>query len=112
MPTSCCYTLVIRQITCQNGVRRVINNSYNNIEDGTTIQLSFGYTLTIVSRNQSNIVVRLQNNNYIPTMIFSIPDGSYKEFNVPKESGTITILVGAKRISCPTTTCCSQNNWR
>ena len=109
MENSCCYDLIIRQITCQNGIRRVINNVYSNIEDSTVIQLSFGYTLTIVSRTNSHVTVRLQNPNYIPTLLFSIPNNSYKEFNVPKESGTLVILVGVRATKCPSTNCCNTN---
>lgn len=109
MTNSCCYTLVIRQITCQNGVRRIIDNIYNNVEDGSVIQLSFGYTLTVVSRNSTSVLVRLENTNYIPTLIFSIPVDSYKEFNVPKESGSLIIFVGVKAAVCPTVNCCPNN---
>lgn len=109
MQNSCCYDLIIRQITCQNGIRRVINNVYSNIEDNTTIQLSFGYTLTVVSRTQAHVTVRLQNPNYIPTMLFSIPNNSFKEFNVPKESGTLIIFVGVRATKCPNTECCNTN---
>lgn len=110
MTNNCCYTLVIRQITCQNGVRRVINNAYTNIENDTVIQLSFGYTLTVVSRTTTHISVKLENPNYIPALIFSIPADSYKQLNVPKESGTLIIFVGVKRATCPTTQCCSSRN--
>jgi len=106
---SCCYTLVIRQVTCQNGIRRVINNVYNNVENGTVITLSFGYTLTVISRTTSDISVRLENPNYIPSIIFTIPVDSFKQFNVPKESGTLIISVGVKNTTCPTTECCSVN---
>lgn len=106
--TNCCYTLVIRQITCQNGIRKVIDNIYNNIEDGNIIQLSFGYTITVVSRTDCDVSIRLENANYIPTMIFIIPVNSYKEFNVPKESGSLVVYVGVKATSCPTTQCCSS----
>lgn len=108
MANSCCYTLVIRQVTCQNGVRREINNVYTNVEDNTTIPLSFGYSLTVLSRTTSHVVVRLQNPNYIPSLIFTIPVDSYKEFNVPKESGTLIIFIGVKRATCPSTQCCSR----
>ena len=106
--SSCCYTLVIRQVTCQNGIRRVINNVYNNVEDGTVITLSFGYRLTIISRTTSDISVRLENPNYIPSIIFTIPVDSFKEFNVPKESGTLIIFIGVKATACPTIQCCQE----
>lgn len=108
MGSSCCYNLVIRQVTCQNGVRKIIDNIYNNIEDGSVIQLSFGYTLTVVSRSSSAVSVRIENTNYIPTMIFSIPVDSFKEFNVPKESGSLIIFVGVNATTCPTVECCSN----
>lgn len=104
--SSCCYALIIRQVTCQNGLRRVTNNVYDNIENGTIIPLSFGYNLTVISRTTTDISVRLENTNYIPSLIFTIPVDSYKVFNVPKESGTLIIYVGLKRTTCNTEQCC------
>ena len=55
---NCCYTLAIRQITCQNGVSRTVDNVYTNISIGTVISLNFGYSITIVSISNSGISIQ------------------------------------------------------
>ena len=97
---NCCYTLAIRQITCQNGVSRTVNNVYTNISIGTVISLNFGYSITIVSISNSGISIQLSNPDFIPNLIFNIPCNSYKIFDVPKESGTLRIYVGVKQVCC------------
>lgn len=100
-----CYNILIKQVTCQNGVPRIVNNTYSNIKVGTIIQLSFGYTIKITAINDSNIEIMLSNPNYISDIYFTIPISSYKQFNLPKENGTLRVYVGIVSYDC----CCSNN---
>lgn len=36
-----CYTLAVRQRTCENGIARRIENVYSNVTNNTVIPLSF-----------------------------------------------------------------------
>ena len=98
----CCYNLVIRQITCQNGVRNNIENIYTNIQLNSLFSLYFGYTIKKKKKTTSDVSIKLRNDNYIPPIIFTIPVNTFKIFNVPKESGTLIIYIGLKR--------CDSNN--
>lgn len=108
MQNECCYTLAIRQRTCQNGVARTTDNVYTNIAIGSVISLSFGYSVTIVSISRRHITIQLANNDFIPQLIFNIPVGSYKIFDLPKESGTLRVYIGATEVCCePICVCCN-----
>lgn len=107
----CCYTIAIRQITCQNGIPRTIDNVYTNVEVGNIISLSFGYSIKILSINTSNIEIELSNPDYIPTLIFNIPVGHFRMFSLPKENGTLRVFIGAIAKCCktfPVTLCCND----
>ena len=56
-----CYNLAIRQRRCQNSISLVTDNVYTNIEDKATLLLTFGYTLTIVSKNSNSVTISLYN---------------------------------------------------
>lgn len=104
----CCYTLSVRQIRCQNGVRRQIDNVYTNVVRNSIIPLSFGYLLTFISANQNNVTIQLSNPGIIPNLLFNIPCGGFKTFDLPTESGTLRVLIGATSIDCSNTViCCS-----
>jgi hypothetical protein len=103
-----CYTLAVRQRTCQNGISRRIENVYTNVNNNTVIPLSFGYLITVVTRNFRNITIQLSNPSYIPNTIFNIPNGGSKTFDLPKENGTIRVFVGATGINCGETVICCR----
>lgn len=101
-----CYTLAVRQRTCQNGIARNIDNVYTNVTTNSIIPLKFGYQLTVISKNANNITVQLSNQDQIPNMVFNIPNGNFKIFDLPVESGTLRVYVGATAIDCEETVVC------
>lgn len=105
----CCYTLAIRQICCQNSISRCIDNVYTNITVGSSISLNFGYNVTITNTNCNSVTIKLTNNNFIPDLIFNIPNNSYKIFDLPQESGTLRVFIGARQTCCPIS-CANCNN--
>lgn len=110
MQDCCCFALAIRQRSCQNSISRCQDNIYTNITNGSTISLEFGYSITVISVNCSSITIRLSNQNFIPDLVFNIPNDSYKLFDLPQESGTLRVLVGVKQVCCSTTTSANCNN--
>ncbi len=110
MLNNCCYTLAVRQRTCQNGVARITDNVYTNISNGSTYNLSFGYKLTIIDINTAGISIKISNPDFIPSLIFNIPSDSYKIFDLPKESGTLRVYIGIRCTCCePTRACCNNS---
>ncbi len=105
----CCYTLAIRQISCQNSISRCIDNVYTNIFIGSSISLDFGYKITITNTTCCGVNIKLTNCNFIPDLTFNIPNDSYKIFDLPQESGTFKVFIGAKKTCCPAT-CANCNN--
>lgn len=104
MEDVCCYTLAIRQRTCQNGISKVTDNVFTDVAINSVIPLAFGYTLTALAKSCSHITIQISNPDFIPTLIFNIPCGSFKVFDLPKESGCIRIFIGA------TITCCGKSS--
>lgn len=100
-----CYTLAIKQKTCQSSVNKIFDNVYTNIGVGTDVPLQFGYTLTYLAGTCAHCTIQLSNPIYIPTLNFNIPNDSYKIFDLPCECGTYRVYVGA--ILSPCTECCS-----
>ena len=74
-----CYTLSVRQRKCQNGISNITDNVYTNISN---------------------------NPDVIPNILFNIPNGSYKIFDLPVDSGTVRIYVGVTAIDCSNTIAC------
>ena len=101
-----CYTIAIRQITCQNGIPRNIDNVYTNITSGSTIPLSFGYNATFISGTNNRASIQISNPNFIPNLIFNIANNTYKIFDLPKESGTLRVYIGVTIIDCTDTVIC------
>lgn len=101
-----CYTLAIRQRRCQNGISRELDNVYTNVTTSSIIPLSFGYVVTIISKNQNSISIQISNPNFMPNTIFNIPSGSFKIFDLPTENGTLRVFIGATGIDCSDTVVC------
>lgn len=95
-----CYNIVIRQNTCENGISRVYNNTYTNVEAGVDIPLQFGYTLRYLQGNTNYATVQFINNFFMPATNFNIPNGSYRVFDLPCECGTFRIFVGVTTGNC------------
>lgn len=103
-----CYTLAVRQRICQNGISRSTDNVYTNVANGTEISLNFGYTLTYISSSSTHATIQISNPSQIPSLIFNIPNNEYKIFDLPVQSGTLRIYIGATGICCgETIMCCS-----
>lgn len=92
---NCCYSLIIRQNRCESGIPRQIDNVYTNVTDNTTFPLSFGYSVIFSSATNNSITVRISNQNFIPDITFNIPCSGYKIFDLPIESGTLRVYIGA-----------------
>lgn len=101
-----CYTLAVRQKKCQNGISNITDNIYTNISNNSVVQLGFGYTLTFISSNSSTATIQLSNSDFIPNILFNIPSGSYKIFDLPVDSGAVRIYVGVTAIDCSNTVSC------
>ena len=103
-----CYSLTIRQRRCINGVATSIDNIYTNVAVNSIIPLSFGYFLTFISNNTNSATIQISNTNQVPNMIFNIPSGNYKIFDLPTSSGNVRVFVGATAINCGDTIVCSR----
>lgn len=95
-----CYNLAIRQRRCQNSISLVTDNVYTNIEDNASLLLSFGYTLTIISKNSNSVTIQLYNPDLLSEIRFNIPNNAYKTFDLPMYNGTYILQVGVQRFDC------------
>ena len=103
-----CYTLTIRQRRCINGVATSIDNVYTNVAVNTTIPLSFGYSLKFISNNTNSATIQISNPEQIPNMIFNIPSGNFKIFDLPTSGGNLRVFIGATVIDCSDTVVCTR----
>ena len=95
-----CYNIAIRQRKCQNGISLVTDNVFTNVEDNAEIILSFGYTLTVVSKNSNSVTIRLHNPDLLSDIRFNIPNDTFKTFDLPMYNGTYVLQVGVQRFNC------------
>ncbi len=102
-----CYTIAVRQRTCENGVARNTDNVYTNVTPESEISLHFGYVLTFISGSSGFATIQLSNNEMIPNLIFNIPTGGYKIFDLPVQSGHLRVYIGITSINCSETIVCS-----
>lgn len=100
MEGSCCYTLNIRQLTCQNGVSRNFDNVNTSVNPGTDIDLNFGYRLRFIGGTNNAATIAISNDISLPSTVFNIPNGSYRVFDLPCECGTYRIFIGATLAPC------------
>lgn len=103
-----CYTLTVRQRKCINGIASSIDNVYTNVAVNSVIPLSFGYSLTFISNNSNSATIQISNPDQIPNMIFNIPSGSFKIFDLPTSAGNLRVFIGATAINCGDTVVCCR----
>lgn len=96
-----CYDLAIRQRRCQNSISLTTDNVYTNIEENAQIQLFFGYTLTIISKNNNSVTIELENFDLLQKIKFNIPIDRFKCFDLPMYNGSYILLIGISRNNCP-----------
>ncbi|MCX8074982.1 MAG: hypothetical protein N2749_05290 [Clostridia bacterium] len=100
MEGSCCYTLNIRQLTCQNGITRNFDNLHTSVNANTVIDLSFGYKLTFLNGTGNVATISISNDISLPATVFNIPNGSFRVFDLPCECGTYRVYIGATLAPC------------
>lgn len=95
-----CYDLAIRQRRCQNGISVTTDNVYTDIKNGAKVILSYGYTLTIISKNSNSVTVELNNSELLNNIKFNIQEGTYKTFDLPMFNGSFILLIGVVKKDC------------
>lgn len=93
---NCPYNIAIRQVYCQNGIPRTIENVYTNVSPTTQMPLEFGYTITYISGDSKTATILLENSLFIPSVTFKIPTGGYKILNLEAPNGSLKVYVGAR----------------
>jgi len=92
----CPYTFAIKQLLCQGGISKRLDNTYINTPVGTEIPLSFGYILTLVAGTGKNCTIMLTNPIYIPNINFIVLNESFKVFDLPCECGSYRLHIAAR----------------
>ena len=98
---SFCYDIAIRQKKCQNGISVTVDNVCTNTEDDAQINLSYGYILTILSKNRNSVTVQISNFSLLEPVKFNIPNDAFKTFDLPLYNGTYILLIGVVKNNCP-----------
>ncbi|MEG1705482.1 MAG: hypothetical protein RR290_02775 [Clostridia bacterium] len=99
---NCCYTIVIKQIVCNNGVPKRIDNVHTNLSPNTKIKLEFGYSLTFLNGTDKQCSIMLGNDLFIPNVTFTILSGSFKIFDLPVPNSSYRLYVAARKVCCQT----------
>lgn len=105
MNNNCPYTFAIKQLLCQSGVAKRLDNTYVNTPVGSEIPLSFGYILTLIDGTTKNCTILLSNPIYIPNVNFIVLNESFKVFDLPCECGSYRVNIAARL--APVETFCS-----
>lgn len=98
---SFCYDIAIRQRKCQNNISVTSDNVYTNVDNESQIPLAFGYTLSIISKNRNSVTIEIENFDLLDKVKFNIPNDTFKTFDLPVYNGTLILLIGVVRNTCP-----------
>ena len=96
-----CYDIEKKKKKCQNGISVTVDNVCTNIKDNAQINLSFGYILTILSKNKNSVTIQISNFALLEPVKFNIPKDTFKTFDLPLFNGTYILLIGAVKNNCP-----------
>ena len=96
-----CYDIAIRQKKCQNGISVTVDNVFTIVNENAQINLSFGYILTILSKNKNSVTIQISNFALLEPVKFNIPKDTFKTFDLPLFNGTYILLIGAVKNNCP-----------
>lgn len=103
-----CYDLAIRQRKCQNSISITSDNVYTNIQNGAIFNLSFGYTLTIVDKQENYVTIEISASLFLSPIRFNIPSNSFKTFDLPLYNGSFILQIGVSKNECP---CPNISRW-
>ncbi len=105
MPVDFCYDLALRQRKCQNGISLDVDNVFTNIENNEEIILSFGYVLKVISKNNDDVTIELNNFSLLNPVRFKIPNGTCKTFDLPIYNGNFILIIGVVQRTCNCPVC-------
>lgn len=96
-----CFSLIIRDKTCQSGVPIISEKVYTNLSSNESIVLQNGYMLNVFSTKDNKIKLEFINLALDISVNYYILSDSFGIFDLPIDSGTYRVGVYA------TKTCCS-----
>jgi len=107
-----CFSVLIRQRACQNGVPITNDKIISNINEAENISLFFGYTVTLSTFGADDILTTFTNVSLNLTLRFSISNPGVGVFDLPIDGGTFRVVIISQEVCCDTqSTCnCSSSN--
>ncbi len=85
----CCFSILIRQRACQNGVPVITDKVFSNINEMEDILLNFGYTVNLSSFGSNDILITFTNASLNIVLRFSISNPGIGVFDLPIEGRNI-----------------------
>lgn len=95
-----CFSIIVRDRTCQSGVPVTSEKVYTNVAQDEIITLQNGYTLTVSNAQADKIKLVFNNDALNVNVTFYILNGSYGIFDLPIDSGTYRVGVYSIKNCC------------
>lgn len=109
---NCCFSILIRQRACQNGIPINTDKVISNISDMESINLNFGYTLSLSTFGSDDILITFNNVAFGITLRFTISNPGIGIFDLPIDSGTFRVVIISKQTPCNTSCPCNSSSWQ
>lgn len=109
---NCCFSILIRQRACQNGVPVTTDRVITNISDMENILLNFGYTLSLSMFGNDDILVTFTNIAFGITLRFTISNPGIGVFDLPIDGGSFRVVIISKQTPCDASCPCSGSRWQ
>lgn len=109
---NCCFSILIRQRACQNGVPVTTDRIITNISDMENISLIFGYIVSLSMFGSNDILATFTNVGLGITLRFSISNPGIGVFDLPIDGGTFRVVIISKQTPCNTSCPCSNIGWQ
>lgn len=109
---NCCFSILIRQRACQNGVPVTTDKVITNISEMESISLNFGYTVSLSTFGSSDILITFTNVAFGITLRFAISNPGVGVFDLPIDGGTFRVVIISQQTPCNTSCPCSNSRWQ
>ena len=102
-----CFSIIIRQRACQNGVPVTTDRVFSSINEAENINLNFGYTVNLSTFGANDILVTFTNVALNLTLRFSISNPGIGVFDLPIDGGTFRVVIISQEVCCNTPSACN-----
>ena len=103
-----CFSVIVRQRACQNGVPIITDRVYSSINEMENIRLNFGYDVSLSSFGSNDILITFTNLSLNLNLKFSISNPGIGVFDLPIDGGTFRVVIISQEACCNSACLCNS----